>query len=426
MKSPTITDVKARVGPLLDQMGGMNLYREAQKQGFANLSDFLEAEDPTDADDRRLGLDAFGRMLMVKGIRTNSHPSGAYRADVLESFGTDDVARALFPEWCRRQWHGARARQSGPQVYLAGGDGDGQRAPAIYLSGDYTVGSIQRPYDDDPTLRMAEMIPAIPLSEVVARTRLNDGIDYRARRLVQPVAAADIRLLRVAEGAELPEAKITETSTVLRLGKFGRKLRATYEALRRLPLDDLSLHIRLLSVQTEVDQVVAALDVMINGDGNPSTAGTSYNLTTLDPATTAQNLTVTAWLTFLTKWSNPYGMTAVLGNAGPIIKLLMLAMPNSNMPISMVPASTGIGQSFTPMNTRLAQGQRYGITADAPADKLVGFDGRFAIEHVRESGSEISESERWITRQTEVLTFSFTEGFAVLDPNSVRILNLAA
>lgn len=417
----SVEGVRHRLGDLLPQGVNRQLYDAATGRGYANLSDFLEGDHPLEpheriVDQRGQPLSVFDHLLYLKQIRSRS--SGGQPASLVEAFGQDDEARALFPEWTRRQWYAKRAVQPGTEPPTT-------RAPALYLSSDYIVGSIQRPYDEDTTLRATQVEPAIPLSEMIARVRGNNGRDYRARRLTQPTAA-EIRMLRVAEAAELPKAKILETSSVITLEKYGRALEASYESMRRMPLDDFADYIRLLGVQTEVDQVSAAIDVMTNGDGNPSTAATSYNLTALDSSTTANNLTVAAWIAFLLTWTNPYAMTAVIGQAAAITKLLLLAMPNANLLATALPVSTGIQQSFTPMNTRLAQGQRYGITTDVASGKLLGFDGRFALEHVRENGSQISESDRWITRQTEVLTFSFNEAFAVYINGQAHILNLGA
>lgn len=418
----TVESVRHRIGDLLPQGVNRQLYDAATGRGYANLSDFLEFDHPLDEgervrDHRGQPLSVFDHLLLLKGIRTQH--AGGHPPSPVEAFGADEEARALFPEWAARQWEGGRRRAHG--LVRPDGSPVSTRAPAQYLSGDYVAGSAQRPYDDDPALRFAAVEPAIPLTEMIARTRPNAGRDYRARRLATP-APADVRMLRVAEAAELPEAKILETQSIIQLFKYGRKLTISYEAARRLPLDDLATYIQLLGIQTEVDQVDAALDVMINGDGNPGTAAISYNLTALDPATTANNLTIPAWLAFITTWQNPYAMTAVIGQQAMIVKLLMLAMPNANVLAAALPVSTGIQQTFTPMSARLTQGQRYGISASAPANKLVGFDGRFALEQVRETGSQIAESERWITRQTESLTFSFNENYAVFLTGQAHIL----
>jgi len=94
-KPPVVTSMRDRVGPLLEKMPRMRLYEEAKDAGFPNLSAFLEAEDPSDAEERRQGLDAFTRMLMVADIKTVSDRFGSYRADDLERLGKDDVGKAI-------------------------------------------------------------------------------------------------------------------------------------------------------------------------------------------------------------------------------------------------------------------------------------------------------------------------------------------
>jgi hypothetical protein len=408
-----ITQVRDRAKPLLEKMGGGRLYREAKDRGFPTLSAFLEAEDPSDPAEMRDGLDAFSRLLMVKGVKTNSDRFGAYHADNLERLATPSEPD-LFPEWARRQW------VAGTSV----GQRLNQRAQAQYLSSDFVQGSIQNPYDDDRDLRMQQVEPAIPLAEVIARVRMNNGRDYRARYLTEPTAA-QIRMMRVAETAEIPTATLTEGSKTIRLEKFGRGLRASYEALRRGPLDDLALHIRKLALQTEVDQVSAAIDVMVNGDGNSGTSATVYNLTTLDPSASAGTLTLKGWINFRLQWPNPYQVDKIFARSADMLGLLLLNTGAANI----MSGSADLGslrQGFVPMNNRLADGVRYGITTDAPASRIVGIDSRFGVEQVVEQGSDISETMRWISNQTEVLTFSFNEAYAVVDPNAVKILRIDA
>lgn len=414
-KERTVTEIRSmrdRVGALIEKMPRSRLYDEARSRGFATLSAFLEAEDPSNAEERRAGLDAFTRMLMVADIKTRSDRYGAFFADPVSKFAEDDATRAMFPEWARRQWDGSHA--------LA------KRAQSQYLTTDFGLGAIQNTYEDDlgePLLQSIE--PAIPLGEVVGRARPVNRRDVRRRVMAVP-SAADVRMLRIAEAAEIPTAKITEASAVHRLLKFGRALEGSYEALADMLLDELAMHIRMLALQTEVDQVAAAFDVMVNGDGNTSSSAESFNLTALDPATTANNLTVAGWLAFMTQWPNPFAMTAVVGPRAAILKLLMLNVGSANTLASALPAETGLRQTFVPMNNRLASGVRFGIDETLPANKLLGFDGRFAIEHMRLAGSEISESARWISRQTEKITFSFWEGFAVYHVDAAKLLNLAA
>jgi hypothetical protein len=409
---PEIRDMKARVGDLLERMPKQRLYDEAKNQGFSNLSHFLEAEDPSSPEERRAGLDAFTRMLSVADIVTVSDRYGSYYADPVEKFSESDATRAIFPEWCRRQWDGNHPLT--------------QRAQAMYLSSDFAVGTIQNPTLDDPgEPSFLQIEPAIPLTEMVARTRGVDRRDVR-RRVITVPAAADIRMLRVAEATEIPRAKITENSAINRLAKFARALEGSYEALRNMPIDELQMHIRLLALQNEVDQVAVAADTMVNGDGSTNSSAETFNLTALDSTTTAGNLTPAAWLAFVTKWANPFALTHVVGQQAMILKLLMLNIGTANVLMSGVPSESGFRQAFTPINNRLSTGVRFGILDTAPANQLIGFDSRFAIEHLRLTGFDIAEADRWITRQTEVMTFSFWEAFATAHPDAAKILVMNA
>ena len=95
------------------------------------------------------------------------------------------------------------------------------------------------------------------------------------------------------------------------------------------------------------------------------------------------------------------------------------------MPLVSIQAASGFG-GLTPINRELADNVMLGITSDAPANVIVGMDTRFGIERVVEAGSDISEAERWIHNQTQILTFSENEGYAVQDQKATKTLTLTA
>ena len=69
---------------------------------------------------------------------------------------------------------------------------------------------------------------------------------------------------------------------------------------------------------------------------------------------------------------------------------------------------------------------RLGWLTDAPAAKIVAFDKRFAIERATEIGSTITETARWVTRQTQELVMTESEGYALVDDVAVKVLDLAS
>lgn len=403
--SPATVTPRAR--ELFLSAGTGRYYDEAKRQGMT-LTGWLEAQDPSGP--YRDGLDAYERQLMVANIRTQGDDE-TYYAHEMDAWDQDANKRALFPEWARRQWSAPRRRQV--------------RAPA-YSAADYAEGTVSRPYADDTTLRYTVLQPAVPLAELLATTSNIIGNAYRSTRF-QDVTAQK-RQVRIAEGAPLSRVKLTTSDNALRFGKFGRAIEMTYEQVRRIKIDVMALHLQLMSIQAEVDEVAAVIDVIVNGDGNSGTAATSYNLTTLDPAATvAGGLTARAWFAFKQKFPNPYSLTTALAQDNVEIQLRLLNVGSANIPLVTVQGASNLG-NFTPINDRLADGVRLGVTADAPASTIVGIDRRFAVERVIEIGSDIQEFARFIENQTELTTASINEAFGrwQVGAGTAAVLNLAA
>lgn len=406
-----ITDVRARVGDLYDRLPHRRLYDEAASQGLT-LSAFLEQEDPSEVEERLRGEDAFTRLMAVAGIVTRSDPAVGYYASMMEEFTRDDRTKGLFPEWANRVW---RSSQFGALD---------TRAQAQYLSSDLALGQVLRPYADDPTLREKQVQPAIPLSEVIALTTPIDSTDYRASYLVEP-SADDVRMFRVGESAEIPRARLRTSQRAKALVKFGRAIEASYEALRRQRVDMVAAWIRRVALQAQADQVAAALDAAINGDGNASTSATVYNLTTLDPAATVGTLTARAWIRFRSQFKNPYALRAAFARELTATDLQLLNIGTANTLLATV-GLPGINTDVVPINQALSGGIRLGITDDVAASTILGMDTNWAIQRVVEAGSQISEAERWIERQVELLTLTENETYMVWDANASKVLNLAA
>jgi hypothetical protein len=261
------------------------------------------------------------------------------------------------------------------------------------------------------------------LAEVIAITTPIDNDTYRAYYLTSDSSASS--MTRVGEGAEVPRVKLVGGERAIDLYKFGRSLEATYEQLRRQRVDKIAMHIQRLAVQAEIDKLAKVIDVMVNGDGNSGTSATNYDLTTLDTAATAGTLTLKAWLAFKMKFANPYMATTALVNEGIALQMVLLNAGSANVPLVTIGGMSGFG-SFTQINNGLADGVRLGWTSDAPSLKILAFDNRFAVERVTEVGADITEIERFTTRQTQVLTMTEIEGYAVIDAGAAKTLDVNA
>lgn len=390
---------------------GIEHYRRATEQGI-NVSQLLEREDPTsEYPEGDRGLDAFERMLRCAGIVTNPVPEMGMLASTYQEATDTPQKRAMMIEWAARVWRSAR--NLGPEER------------ATLLSGDAAINTLVNQYFDDSTIRAKKLVPPIPLSALVARTTQITGQDYRSLYIVDDINTDAYRLKRVMEAAEIPATTLVTGEHVIQINKFGRALRATYEQLRRQRLDRIAFIIQRMALQAEVDKVSDALNTIINGDGNANTASVVLALTALDGAAVAGTLTLKGWLTFKARFTNAYMADVVLGQEASIMQLLLLPVNTVNgTPLIMLPGDT-FG-SLRNIGNRMNGAMGYGITSDAPALKLVAWDSAQTLEEVTEIGGNVSEVERYINNQTQMMTLTEVVGFAIIDANGSKTLNINA
>jgi hypothetical protein len=399
---------------------GVDLYRQAYNQGIT-VSQLLERMDPTSerpAEER--GLDAFERVLKEAGIITTPMPEFGVRASTWEEATDTAERRAMMHEFAARIWRQATGREP----VSASAAGPIREARAVLLSGDVGLGTIANAWEDATDIRAKRLVPPIRLGELVARETSIDGDAYRALYITDDFGNDAYRMKRVAEGAEIPTTTLVSGEHTTRLHKFGRGLRSTYEQLRRQRLDRIAFIIARMALQAEVDKVGVALDTIINGDGNANTAATVLTQTGLDSGSSAGTLTLEAWLAFKLRFTNAYRANAVLAQEASFLQLALLPIATgNNAPLLLQTNALG---GLDPMDDLLSNRLRYGITADAPALKLVAFDTTQAIERVSEVGGQVSEVERFIGNQTQLFTFTETEGYATVDANASKVLNINA
>lgn len=402
MSIQTTNNIGAR--ELLPQLPG--IFREATRKG-QTLSAYLQQKYDSGERD---GLDVFGRLMRAADIRTRAIPEAGIWPSQFREFDRDEATRALAAEWMLREYRRVSMRPRGANVR------------ELLLTSDGVPGSWETPYADAQAARWTSMLePPIPLPEMVAVTTPIVGDAYRAYYLTD--SATETRMYRVEPGAEVPRMKLTGGDNTVRLYKYGRAIEATYEQLRNQRLDKISLFIQRMAIRAEMDKVATALDVIENGDGN-SNAATVHDLTTLDSAASPGTLTLKGWIAFKLKFTDGYILTTGLMQEAVALQLALLNTGSANVPLSN--ANLGnIGLGITPIN-RTSDGVRYGWTSDAPALKIVGFDSRVALERVTQVGATISEVERFTTRQTQTLTMTEIEGYAILDEGAALVLDVNA
>ena len=337
------------------------------------LSQLLERMDPSPEGS---ALDAFERQLKRLGIKTKmvQKPNGdVVYPDTVEAFYRTEESAVLFPEYIART-----VRQAIVEDTML-----------PYLIGQSTVipGDTYRTFyvDDQPQKQKKK---------------------------------------RVTEAAELPRVTIKGREQVVKLYKFGRAIEASYETIRRMQIDMLALHVRRIAIETAKDKVEEIIDVIKNGDGNDNAAPVYKQKADLWSGATENKVSPEGFLLFLMLFEE-FPCDTIIAAKDAFIELVMANIPNLSTIdlIKLLATGTSFGVNLTV--PQLPNGDvRLFWHKDVPSKQIYGINRNFAIEQITEAGSDISETDKFITRQTSVLTISENNGYSKIFTEATKILRI--
>ena len=206
-------------------------------------------------------------------------------------------------------------------------------------------------------------------------------------------------LRSVAEGAAIPESELTYGDRIVRLGKFGRGVIASYEVIRRMSVDILRVHLQRIG-----EYMGRALDsglahALIAGDNSGKTAAVTVNTATVNTWTYADIVNGFMKLT-LEHYFTP---THMLANA--TLCKTILAMDEFHDAALFDFAKTG--NLPTPLGMRLVPMQ------DQADNKLTILDAGYAVQKLTEQDLLI-ESDKLINQQWDRTYLTIVTGFAIL------------
>lgn len=355
-----------------------SLYEQAFDKGM-NFSQFLESVDPSGSDDK---LDAFERQLKRFGIRTkHDHKSGMYASTGEYFFNSNQPeSRILFPEYLSRVARLAMMNEEDNINLLV--------ASFENISGNGTYRSI---YIDDTQAQ---------------RTKS-----------------------RVGERGAFPIVKVSWSEKATTLAKYGVAIEMTYEFIRRASLPVIETLVGRIMLQNRLDEVSEALTVITNGDGNAKegAAATNTNLSTFVASPAGiESLTYLAWLRWLMLFFPGRCNIAVM-NSFTYANYMNMPKPSTD-PIwlySLLNTST-LGGVPSVVNPRIADVVRIIVHDDVADDDIIGIDSRAALIGYRESGTDLTETNKIINGQWDEIVMSNTVGFANLFNSARRKLTCDA
>ena len=295
----------------------------------------LEGLDPSDqyADTPLAGLDAYERQLKRFDIRISGP-----QCDRVEKFFTSTESAVLFPEFVRR--------------------------------------AVQQGMD------------ASMLSEITAVETHTDSSQY----LGCTITETDSYGTATSQSDALTASTILEATSALVLDKYGRVVKASYEAVRRQRLDVFAVFLRSVGMQLAQALMQQAITTLTAEAGSSSTKAGSA-LAYSDLATLYGKFTT-------------YNMNTLL--VSPKVAATILAMAEME---DVVPVEQA--QVRLPFGTVLCKVPQMSDTV------IIGLDKNFALEMVTGSNL-ILETDRLIENQLDLITISLQCGFRVLMKNAVH------
>lgn len=296
------------------------------------------------------GLDAFQRQLKRFDIKVNGSDS-----DTIEKFFRTSDSSALFPEYV------SRAVRQGMQE--------------------------------------ADVLPKI----IASVTNIN-SLDYRA--ITSTLSDEDKELVRVGEGAYIPETTIRTQDNLVSLKKRGRMLVASYEAIRFQHLDVFTVTLKQIGAYIARAQLKDAIETLVNGDGNANPAE-------VISTENSGELTYSDIVDFWNKFS-PYEMNTIIASGDMTAK--MLKLPEFRDSISSLDFHA-TGKMITPVGADLIKSNA--VTSGT----LIGLDKTCALEMIT-AGEVLTEYDKLIDRQLERAAITSIAGFSKIFTDASKVLEV--
>jgi hypothetical protein len=238
--------------------------------------------------------------------------------------------------------------------------------------------------------------PAYP--ELIIRDEKITGNTYDVPYVTEDADEEELRT--VSEGAAIPESQIAYGDRIVKLDKKGRGIIASYEAIRRMSVDALRVHLSRMGERLGRNLDARLATVLVSGDASGSgTAAVVVN-------TTAQNVWSYADIVrgfvrlALDHYFTP---THMIANAALTETILNL----DEFQDAALFDFAKTGNLPTPMGVKLVP------MVDQPANRLTILDSGYAVAKLTEQDLMV-ESDKLINQQWDRTYITVVTDFAVI------------
>lgn len=245
----------------------------------------------------------------------------------------------------------------------------------------------------------------VTLEDLIASTSFIDSGLYED--IKAKFSDKEVEYKKISEGVAFPSVTISKSNKEIHLVKIGVSLDASYEVLRRMKLPLLKAHLQLLGRRLRQMMVAMAVHTLIKGDGTGNPAVISQRV--MNYATMVEFLlTMTPWES--TIWFAKKELIAEL--------LLLPELKDSGL---FDTSNGGFAKLLGNPLKKFAWDQ-----TDLGNDQLFQVDKNAALELIKETGSELVETDKVITRQTEKTAISLVLGFSKIFDEAAVIFEKSA
>ena len=238
--------------------------------------------------------------------------------------------------------------------------------------------------------------------EFAARTEVIEEVNYQKVTLQD--TEADRQLREVGEGDKFPAVEIKLGDEMVRLKKFGRYLKASYEALKTQKSNVVALMLQRIGMQIGIDDTDAMLTAIVNGDGNSNGAATTVK------TATAGSIVVADVINFATGAPSPYKVDKFVGRKALLQEYYATLAGMSNPSDQFGFVGISLPRSY--------EWDRSVVTADT----FIGVDSRNSFVHLS-GGAVMVESEKIIRQQISGTAVSVRSGQMIIDKNAAVIFD---
>lgn len=300
----------------------------------------------------------------------------------------------------------------------------------FFVPADHPTSAILFPAYLQQQAMIARLSSVASVERIAATTRTITGSTYQSLT-IDDSGLGTGKSFRIGEGGEFPKVKFSWSQAGNTVVKHGVRLDFSYEFLRRASIELVGTLAQRLAQRDSINNFYDAVDFLENGDGSTNNpAAVSVKASALDSTNDADGeITYKAWLKWLASF-DPYSVDTVVGDLNAIIACILMVRPAADTLalISALKAGTVDATAVIEEGSKYFPNVSFIVvpTANIGANTLLGIDTTAACERIIEVGSDLTETQRFINNQTEIMVMSIADNISKIWPGATKVLSLIA